>query len=215
MSSLSEELLHRIRQAHTRRKLTWWERIYLPAIAQGLWVTSSHFWRNLGLHLAHRLGLFRHRPASVTIQYPEQQRDTSPRLRTRHRLTRREDGTPRCVGCMLCETVCPAKCIYITPGEHPDPNIEKFAKSFDLDLGKCVYCGYCVEVCPEDAIRMDTQRHDISAFSRDGMWLDIVELLYPGTRRHTDPPKKFIQLELDEFRQLKSTLPTNQPTVPS
>ena len=105
MATLSDQLLHRIRAAHKRRKLTWWEQMYLPAIAQGLWVTSVHFWRNLFLHIAHRLGLFRDIPASVTIQYPEQRRVTSPRLRTRHRLTQREDGTPRCVGCMMCETV--------------------------------------------------------------------------------------------------------------
>ena len=67
--------------------------------------------------------------------------------------------------------------------EHPDPNIEKRPKSFDIDLGKCVYCGFFVEACPEDAIRMDTQIHDIAAFSRDGMKLDISELLNPGGTR--------------------------------
>ncbi|MBI4354460.1 MAG: NADH-quinone oxidoreductase subunit I [Candidatus Omnitrophica bacterium] len=214
-TSLSDQLLHRLREAHKRRELSWWERIYLPAVAQGLWITSVHFWRNLSLHIAHRVGLFRNIPASVTIQYPDEQRQTSPRLRTRHRLMQREDGTPRCVGCMLCETVCPAKCIYITPAEHPDPNIEKYAKSFDIDLGKCVYCGYCVEVCPEDAIRMDTQRHDIAAFSRDGMWLDITELLHPGSKQPTDPPKKFVQLDLDSFRQLKQELPPRSASAAS
>src|SRR3972149_1890308 len=114
-SPLGEELLRRIRSASERRPMTWSERIYLPAIAQGLWVTSVHFWRNLFLHIAHRVGLFRQIPASVTIQYPDQLRNTAPRLRTRHRLTRRQDGSPRCVGCMMCETVCPARCIYITP----------------------------------------------------------------------------------------------------
>ena len=211
MSSLGEQLLHRIRDAHKRRTLSWWERMYLPAIAQGLWLTSAHFWRNLFLHLAHRIGLFRHLPASVTIQYPDQHRKTAPRLRTRHRLTRRGDGSPRCVGCMMCETVCPARCIYITPAEHPDPNIEKYATSFDINLGLCVYCGYCVEACPEDAIRMDTQMHDIASFTRDGMWLNIRELLAPGSIPHTEPRKKFEQLELDELRKIPWTIQREGP----
>ncbi len=211
MSTLSEQLLHRLRDAHTRRALTWWERLYLPAVAQGLLLTAGHFWRNLGLHISHRVGLFRDIPAAVTIQYPEQQRVTAPRLRTRHRLTKRADGTPRCVACMMCETVCPARCIYIVAGEHPDPKVEKIPKSFDIDLGKCVYCGFCVEVCPEDAIRMDTQRHDIAAYSRDGMWLDIKELLHPGSKAFTAPPERFVQLTPEQFRVLTSR--TDSPST--
>jgi NADH-quinone oxidoreductase subunit I len=166
-----------------RPELTFWEKLYLPQIVCGLKITFRHFFRNLYLHIAHRLGLLRHVRAAATYQYPEEPRPLMSRLRTRHRLTVREDGTPRCVGCMLCETVCPAKCITIVPGEHPDPNVEKYPIRFDIDLGVCVYCGYCVEVCPEDAIRMDTGILDVAAYSREQMRLDIHELMDPQLRK--------------------------------
>lgn len=169
-----------------RPELNFWQKIYFPEIIRGLWITSSHFWKNLFFHTMHRLGLFKAIRACVTILYPEEKRDLAYRLRTRHRLTKRADGSPRCVACMMCETVCPARCIYIVAEEHPDPNIEKRPASFDIDLGKCVYCGFCVEACPEDAIRMDTQILDIAAYSRKGMRLDMQELLNPDpnyTRR--------------------------------
>ncbi len=164
-----------------RQELSFWDQTYLPAVFLGLRITSGHFFRNLFIHTLHIFGLFRNIRGSVTYQYPEEQRPLSKRARTRHRLTQREDGSPRCVACMMCETVCPARCIDIVAGEHPDPNIEKYPVSFDLDLGKCVYCGFCVEVCPEDAIRMDTKILDIAAYSREEMQLNIKELLNPRT----------------------------------
>ena len=162
-----------------REELSWWDKTYLPSLFQGLWITSRHLFRNMFIQTLNLLGLSKSRGGAVTYQYPEEQRPLSKRTRTRHRLTQREDGTPRCVACMMCETVCPARCINIVAMEHPDPNIEKVPKSFDLDLGMCVYCGYCVEVCPEDAIRMDTQILDTAAYSRQQMQLDIKELLNP------------------------------------
>jgi len=62
-----------------------------------------------------------------------------PRLRSLHRLVRREDGSPRCVACIDVRDGVPAHCIYIVATEHPNPEIEKVPERFDIDLGKCVF----------------------------------------------------------------------------
>jgi NADH-quinone oxidoreductase subunit I len=136
-------------------------------------------------------------PGAATFQYPEVRRPQSPRLRTLHRLAKRPDGTPRCVACMMCETVCPAFCIKIVAEEVDDPSIEKRPKSFDIDIGRCVFCGFCVEACPEDAIRMDTGITEIGALSRDGMVLNIDTLLsLPPKSERGDKPVDFLQQQL-------------------
>ncbi|MEE8278960.1 MAG: NADH-quinone oxidoreductase subunit I [Thermoanaerobaculia bacterium] len=129
------------------------ERLYLPLLV-GLWVTLKNF----------LLNLFGRRGA--TIQYPEERRRYSHRFRGHHILTSRPDGSLRCVACYLCATACPADCIHIEAGEHPDVNIEKYPVVYEIDMLRCVFCGYCVDACPEDAIIM-SNNYDMAYFNRD------------------------------------------------
>lgn len=150
----------------TTRRQNLLESAYFVEIVKGLAVTGKHLVRNL-----------LHTDQMPTIQYPDQKREYGPRFRGRHRLTKRDDGSPRCVACMMCSTVCPADCIEIEAGEHLDPTIEKYPKTFTIDLLRCVYCGLCEEACPCDAIRMDTGIYEISADNRQAFVVDKEFLL--------------------------------------
>jgi NADH-quinone oxidoreductase subunit I len=152
-----------------QRPLGFVERLYLIEIIRGLVLTARHFVVNFPRHVVRGLGFKIGKGQTVTIEYPEERRPYSSRLRTRHRLMRRQDGSLRCVACMMCETICPAHCIHIIATENPDPNIEKMPKAFDIDIGVCVFCGFCVEACPEDAIRMETGIVELASYTREGM----------------------------------------------
>ena len=139
-----------------REKLNFWERTYLVPIFQGMGVTLKHLLSNL--FQANQM---------QTISYPDQKKTMPKGYRGKHRLTQRDDGTVKCVACMMCATVCPADCIHIEADEHDNPAVEKFPQKFEIDLLRCVDCGYCVEACPCDAIRMDSGIYTIFATKRE------------------------------------------------
>lgn len=141
----------RAEQDHQRRNR-------LVETLRGFGVTFSHFVEQIG---------GKSRP---TIQYPEQRRDYSNRLRGAHILTQREDGTIKCVACYMCATACPAECIYIEAAESIDKTVEKYASRFEIDMMRCIYCGFCVDACPEEAIIMSRQT-ELAVYRReDTVW---------------------------------------------
>ncbi len=116
---------------------------YFTSIAAGMKHTIMIFFRQLS-----------GREKTNTLEWPEQPATYSDRFKGKHFLTRRDDGQIRCTACFLCATACPAECIHIEAGQHPDNEIEKFPVRFEIDILRCVFCGFCEEACPVDAIRL-------------------------------------------------------------
>ena len=143
------------------------DRLYLPLL-QGMWVTLRHVFENLFMG------------SRYTIEYPEERREYSHRYRGHHILTTRPDGSVRCVACFLCSTNCPAQCIRIEAGEHPDVNIEKYPVVYEIDMLRCVFCGFCVDACPEEAIIM-SRNYDMAYMSRGQSVVGKADLMKPFT----------------------------------
>jgi NADH-quinone oxidoreductase subunit I len=135
------------------------EKLYLPAIAQGIQTTMRHF--------------FGH---SVTQQFPEQRPQLPPNYRGVHRLNRDEQGRVKCVACYMCSTACPAHCIDIVAAPSPWPDREKYPETFVIDELRCIYCGMCEQACPCDAIEL-TSLFDLTGWSREEMMFDKEKLL--------------------------------------
>jgi NADH-quinone oxidoreductase subunit I len=135
------------------------ERLYLPAIAQGLQTTVKHLFK-----------------PKVTQQFPEERPKLPPNYRGVHRLNRDESGRVKCVACYMCSTACPARCIDIVAAPSPWPDREKYPESFVIDELRCIYCGMCEQACPCDAIEL-TSLFDLTGLSREEMMFDKEKLL--------------------------------------
>ena len=144
------------------------QRLYLLAVVKGLAITARHFFRNL------------FNPGAMPIiSYPEKRRGYSTRFRGLQILTVKKNGEIRCTACMLCATACPAACIHITAGEHPDSKVEKFPIEFNIDMLRCVFCGMCEEACPVDAIRMGPN-YELASFDRSDFIYNKEDLMKLG-----------------------------------
>jgi len=151
------------------------ESIYLPEVIRGFGATVRHFFTSFGQGKTSR-----------TMQYPEERKEHRSveeggqhigNYRGVHRLNRDEQGRVKCVACMMCPTICPARCIHITAAESPWDDREKYPKKFEIDELRCIFCGMCEEACPVDAIELTTE-YDIVGMTRQEMVFDKEKLLH-------------------------------------
>src|SRR5687768_17151543 len=105
----------------------------------------------------------------VTVHYPNRPRVYPDRFRGLLALTYHpETGEENCIGCRLCEFVCPPQVIQVEMLKGEKRN---YAKTFSLELYACEFCELCVQVCPTDAIVM-MKSFDMSTTDRREMLLD-------------------------------------------
>ena len=132
----------------SKKEMTFAERLYLPAIFGGMWITFKHLFKR-----------------SATIQYPEQKREFSKVYRGQHVLKRDEIGAERCTACGLCAVACPAEAITMVAaerkkGEEHLYREEKYAAKYEINMLRCIFCGDCEDACPKEAIFLTDRKVD-------------------------------------------------------
>lgn len=153
----------------------------------------------------------------VTVHYPTVERKYPDRYRGLLALVYdKETGEEACIGCRLCEFICPPSVIKVEMDKQEKRN---YAKTFTLELYACEFCELCVQVCPTDAIVM-MKSFDLATSDRRDLLLDKDRLHAIGKKHEQSwatgnllrdmqaPPKKIaVEAKPD------ATTPTSEPTA--
>ena len=135
---------------------------------------GESFWKDLGdlvgaVRRAMGITFLNFFRKPVTVHYPEVKRVYPDRFRGVLALTYdKETGEENCIGCRLCEYICPPQVIKV---EMLKAEKRNFAKVFTLELYACEFCELCVQVCPTDAIIM-MKSFDLATSDRRELLLD-------------------------------------------
>ena len=161
-----QALTNRVKQVD-RRKMNFFEKLYLIAIFKGMLITFMH--------------IFKKKP---TINYPEKTRPFSPVFRGLQILNRDEEGRENCTACGLCAVACPAEAITMEaaerqPGEEHLYREEKYAAKYEINMLRCIFCGLCEEACPKDAIYL-SETFTPADYQRKQFIYNKQELLIPN-----------------------------------
>jgi NADH-quinone oxidoreductase subunit I len=121
-----------------------------------------------------------------TFEYPKVIRPRPERYRTTFALVDDEHGEEACIGCFLCEKICPSDIIKVDAAPKAESPVtgkkRGYCADFTLDLGACIYCELCVQVCPTDAIVM-CRDPQTPGFSREDLVLTMDKLYANGRER--------------------------------
>ena len=115
----------------------------------------------------------------VTLQYPHESLEMTPRFRGHIQLVPGEDGTSKCIVCGMCQRACPSGCITVA-GEKPEGAKRKVLTRYELDFTKCSLCGLCVESCKPAAITF-SKDYNLASPRREDYVFDLLKRL-EGTK---------------------------------